>query len=147
MTIENEPHPHSFFQDGSVKRHVRIDISRNSGIDIMSSVFGLSVLKSTKFEFWVYIKDKYTALPETWDRILSSDVDMKWRWKNMKDVSDVELNVTHFNSGFASAKDATFKAFAEDNSMSAQGTLYKMAEVFGQCSFAWPNKHYVEMDF
>jgi urate oxidase len=152
MTIENVPHPHSFFQDGSVKRHVRVDVSSNSGINVMSSVFGLSVLKSTKSEFWGYIKDEYTTLPETWDRILSSDVDIKWRWKNFKDLSDVESNVTHFSSGFASAKDATFKAFAEDNSMSAQGTLYKMAEKFldsvplaDSVEYSWPNKHYVEI--
>ncbi|GFN21505.1 hypothetical protein AtubIFM55763_006286 [Aspergillus tubingensis] len=153
MTIENEPHPHSFFQDGSVKRQIRVDVSKASGINITSAIFGLSVLKSTRSEFWGYIKDEYTTLPETWDRILSSDVDIKWRWKHFKNVSDVEANASHFIEAFAEARDASFKAFAEDNSMSAQATLYKMAEKFLDCvpladavEYSWPNKHYVEID-
>ncbi|KAJ5624997.1 uricase [Penicillium lagena] len=153
MAIDNKPHPHSFFQDGSVKRHVNVDVLKKSGFNITSSISGLSVLKSTKSEFWGYIKDEYTTLPETWDRILSSDVDIKWKWKHFTDLSDVESHASHFDSGFAFAKDATFRIFAEDNSMSAQGTLYKMAEQFlksvplaENVQYSWPNKHYVEID-
>ncbi|PYH89382.1 uricase [Aspergillus ellipticus CBS 707.79] len=120
-----KPHPHSFFQDGSVKRVVLVDVIENSGISITSSVSGLSVLKSTK----------------------SDDVDIKWQWRHFSNVQDVETNALHFQSGYEAARDATFDIFAEDNSMSAQGTLYKMAERFLESvEYSWPNKHYVEID-
>ncbi|GLA29068.1 hypothetical protein CBS147346_1233 [Aspergillus niger] len=80
-------------------------------------------------------------------------MDIKWRWKHFQDVLEVEVNASYFTRAFASARDVLFKAFAEDNSISAQATLYKIAEKFldfvplaEAVEYSWPNKHYVEID-
>ncbi|KAL5360113.1 hypothetical protein BJX96DRAFT_164919 [Aspergillus floccosus] len=152
MTVDGKPHPHSFFEDGSVKRTVQVDVVRGAGITITSAA-SLSVLKSTGSEFWGYIKDAYTTLPETRDRILSSNVDVKWVWRHFATPQEVEAHASQLEAGFAAAREATFAVFAKDVSMSAQATLYKMAERFldimplaDSVEYSWPNKHYIEID-
>ncbi|KAL4892313.1 hypothetical protein BDV59DRAFT_208631 [Aspergillus ambiguus] len=152
MTVDGKPHPHSFFEDGSMTRNVQVDVVRGGGITITSAA-SLSVLKSTGSEFWGYIKDAYTTLPETKDRVLSSNVDIKWTWRPFSTPQEVEAHSSCFDAGFTAAREATFGVFAKDNSMSAQGTLYKMAERFldivpfaDSVEYSWPNKHYIEID-
>lgn len=152
MTIDGKLHPHSFVDGASIKRNVQVDSERNSGLTITSSITGLSVLKSTGSEFWGYIKDPYTTLPETKDRILSSDVDIKWVWRHFSSLEEVKMHAAQFDAGFAAAKSATFDVFATTLSMSAQDTLYKMTKRFldnvpsaESVEYSWPNKHYIEI--
>jgi urate oxidase len=37
-------------------------------------------MNSTDSEFWGYVKDKYTTLPEAYDRILATQVSARWRF-------------------------------------------------------------------
>ncbi|CAI0650436.1 unnamed protein product, partial [Colletotrichum noveboracense] len=75
MTVDGKPHPHSFFRDGEETRNVEARISRKDGIALTSAIQKLTVLKSTGSAFHGFVRDEYTTLPETWDRILSTDVD------------------------------------------------------------------------
>ncbi|PWY76578.1 urate oxidase UaZ [Aspergillus eucalypticola CBS 122712] len=153
MTIDGKPHPHSFLRDGEETRNVQVDVVEGKGVDITSSLAKLTVLKSTNSQFWGFLRDEYTTLPETWDRILSTDVDASWQWRRFNGLDEVRANVPQFDATWSAARDITLKTFAEDNSASVQNTMYKMAEqilarqpLLETVEYSLPNKHYFEVD-
>ncbi|CAG9993609.1 unnamed protein product [Clonostachys byssicola] len=153
MTIDGKPHPHSFVKNAGETRNVEATISRKDGISITSSIVGLSVLKSTGSAFHGFVRDEYTTLPETWDRILSTDVDAGWTWKTFGTHEAVQASVGKFDKAWEAARDITLKRFATDDSASVQATMYKMSEDIlaavpetETVTYALPNKHYFELD-
>lgn len=152
MTIDGKPHPHSFLRDGEETRNVQVDVVEGKGVDITSSLAKLTVLKSTNSQFWGFLRDEYTTLPETWDRILSTDVDASWQWRRFNGLDEVRATVPQFDATWSAARDITLKTFAEDNSASVQNTMYKMAELIlarqpllETVEYSLPNKHYFEV--
>jgi len=153
MNIDGKPHPHSFLRDGAETRNVEVTFSRNAGFTVKSKLAGLLVLKSTGSAFWGFHRDEYTTLGETWDRILSTEVDAEWTWKNYKTLDQIRRNAATFDSAYESARNTTMKIFAEDNSASVQATMYKMCEkiladvpAVEAVDYSLPNKHYFEID-
>ncbi|KAK8922316.1 Uricase [Metarhizium anisopliae] len=103
--------------------------------------------------FHGFIRDEYTTLPETWDRILSTDVDASWKWAKFADLKAVEESAAKFDKAWDSARNITLKLFAEDNSASVQNTMYKMCEQIldavpetEKVAYSLPNKHNFELD-
>lgn len=153
MEVDGKPHPHSFILGGSETRNVEARVTRQDGISLTSSIVGLTVLKSTGSAFHGFVRDEYTTLPETWDRILSTDVDASWTWKSFKDVQAVQATGSLFNDAWSTAREITLKRFAEDESASVQNTMYKMCEQIlaavpetDLVSYSLPNKHFFELD-
>jgi urate oxidase len=153
LDVDGKPHPHSFIRDSEEKRTVQLRASRADGISISSSISGLTVLKSTGSAFHGFVRDEYTTLPETWDRILSTDVDASWKWANFAALKDVEAATPKFDKAWKDARDITLKLFAEDESASVQNTMYKMCEAILEAApevdtvtYELPNKHYFELD-
>ncbi len=151
LTVDGKPHPHSFIRDGEEKRTVEAVVKRGD-ISIRSGVTGLLVLKSTGSQFWGYHKDEYTRLPETWDRILSTEVEAGWQWKHFKDVEDVKKDVNAFDKAWSDARQITLDTFAKEDSPSVQNTMYIMAEQIlavvpdvEAVDYSLPNKHYFEI--
>ncbi|KAF2103803.1 uricase [Rhizodiscina lignyota] len=152
MVFDGVPHPHSFIRDGEETRTVEARIEENGPTTITSGIKGMLVLKSTGSQFHGYVKDEYTTLPETWDRVLSTSVDCTWEWAPFPTFEAVEAN-KDFDSAWESARRITMKTFADEDSASVQDTTYKMA-----CSilaavpgvdgvrYELPNKHYFEIN-
>ncbi|KAL7626706.1 hypothetical protein AAE478_003480 [Parahypoxylon ruwenzoriense] len=152
MVIDGKEHPHSFYRDGEETRNVEVRVTRQ-GIDIRSGIAGLLVLKSTASAFYGFVRDEFTTLAETWDRILSTDVDATWKWDTLPSVAAVQDGVARFDKAWEDARRITMKTFAEENSPSVQNTMYKMAEQIlaaapgvASVTYALPNKHYFEID-
>lgn len=152
LDIDGKPHPHSFIKDSEEKRNVEARVSRKDGISLTSSIAGLTVLKSTGSAFHGFVRDEYTTLPETWDRILSTDVDASWKWKTFASVQAVRDILPKFNRAWEVARKITLKLFAEDESASVQNTMYKMADQIlaavpetETIIYSLPNKHYFEL--
>lgn len=153
MTIDGKPHPHSFLRDGEEKRVVEAVTREGEGVSIKSSFKGLLVLKSTGSAFYGFHRDEYTRLPETWDRILSTDVEAGWQWKKFSGLDEVKSVIPQFDKTFDGVKDTTLDIFAKDNSASVQNTMYKMCDkiladvpLVEAVDYALPNKHYFEID-
>jgi urate oxidase len=151
MNIDGKPHPHSFFRDGEELRVVESVTKEGQGVSIRSKIEKLLVLKSTGSAFHGFHRDEYTKLPETWDRILSTDIEAGWQWKLFKNAA--EAKSVDFNGAWKAARDITMKIFAEDNSASVQATMYKMCDKIlatvpeiDAVDYALPNKHYFEID-
>lgn len=151
MDIDGKPHPHSFYRDGQETRIVEARVTRE-GIDLKSGIADLTVLKSTGSAFHGFVRDEFTTLGETWDRILSTDVDCTWTWKRFASIAAVEKGVERFNRAWETTRNITMKIFAEDESASVQATMYKMCEAILAAeaeielsSYSLPNKHYFEI--
>lgn len=152
MEVDGKPHPHSFVKPGAETRDVQVDVTEGKGIDISSSINGLTVLKSTGSQFWGFLRDEYTTLKETWDRILSTDVSATWNWRRFTGLSEVKAHFEKFNPAWEAARAITLKTFAEDNSASVQATMYKMGEqilaaapLVETIEYSLPNNHYFEV--
>lgn len=153
MTIDGKPHPHSFYRDGAETRNVEAVIRKGKGIDIRSGIVGLLVLKSTGSQFHGFVRDEYTTLPESWDRILSTDVDCGWSWKTFSGLDAVKASIPKFDQAWGDARAITMKTFAEEDSPSVQNTMYKMCVSIMEAvpevesvDYSLPNKHYFEID-
>jgi urate oxidase len=152
MTIDGNPHPHSFLRDGTETRNTTVDVYEGKGINISSSIQGMLLLKSTGSQFYGFIRDEYTTLPETWDRILSTEIDTIWRWKHFESLEDVTSKAETFDGAWATARNITLKVFAEDDSPSVQGTTYTMGSqileavpLIEAVDYSLPNRHYFEI--
>jgi len=153
MTVDGKPHPHSFYRDGTETRNVEVTFKRNIGFAIKSGIQGLTVLKSTGSAFHGFVRDEYTTLGETWDRILSTDVDATWDWKLFKTLEDIKAIIPKFDAAWESAREITMSTFATDYSASVQATMYLMSEqilaavpLVEHVTYSLPNKHYFEID-
>jgi urate oxidase len=153
MTIDGKPHPHSFLRDGEDTREVEVQAyDGGRGIKLRSGIGKLLVLKSTGSAFYDFHRDEFTVLPETNDRILSTEVECGWTWKTFSSLDEVRGAVPKFDDAYNAVRNITIDTFAKDSSASVQNTMYKMCEqileavpAVEQVEYSLPNKHYFEI--
>ncbi|WP_328751500.1 urate oxidase [Streptomyces sp. NBC_00285] len=139
---------HSFVRQGQETRLTQITYD-GSAWEVVSGLKDLTVMNSTDSEFWGYVKDKYTTLPEAYDRILATAVSARWRFN----WSDDEQPMPPWEESYEQVKTHLLQAFAETYSLSLQQTLYQMgsriidnrAEI-DEVRFSLPNKHHFLVD-
>jgi urate oxidase len=143
VVTDGTPHPHAFTRgDHRWTAHVvrtRDDVRLSAGLD------ELYLLKTTGSAFSGFLKDRFTMLPETDDRILATKVDARWTYTG----TDVD-----FTKERETCRDAIVRAFAHhDDSRSVQHTLWHMGKEVLEASssvdeitFLLPNLHHVAVD-
>lgn len=124
----------------------------DSGIFIRSGIQGLGVLKSTGSAFHGFFRDEFTTLQETWDRVLSTDIDARWEWRLFTGLEDIKKDLARFDTAWENAREKTLNIFATDDSASVQATMYRMADQILALSpeitnvdYCLPNKHYFKV--
>ncbi|WBB80284.1 urate oxidase [Micromonospora sp. WMMD882] len=135
--------PHSFQRAGSETRTATVTVTGSAAV-VESGLTGLVLLNSTDSEFTGYVRDRYTTLPETRDRILATEVNARWRHRGV----DGE-----WADSYAGARAALVAAFVETYSLSLQQTLYAMGRrvlqdrpEIAEVHLALPNKHHLPVD-
>ena len=143
ITVDGVEHAHSFAGGGGEVRTTRVSANA-SGMDIRSGIRRLNLLKTTGSGFVGYIKDSFTTLPETTDRIFATSLNAEWTYAPGR---------IDFDKTWQDARSAIEETFAEQHSLSVQHTLYAMGElVLERCPpvsrirFAMPNKHHLLVD-
>ncbi len=134
---------HAFARAGSEKRLATVTCAR-TGEWVVGGVTDLVVLKTTDSEFHGYIKDRYTTLPETRDRVMATSVTARWRFGTTS---------VDWAGCYPEVVGALTNTFASHYSLSLQQTLYEMgkavlesrAEV-AEIRLAMPNKHHFAVD-
>lgn len=143
MNISGEPHEHSFTKGTDEKRTAKISATREN-TTVESGIEDLILLKTTKSGFAGFIKDKYTTLPETTDRIFCTSVKAVWRYADAeKATGDIWRDI----------RKAIIETFAGHDSLSVQHTLYAMGEAvlekfpeIAEIAFSLPNIHFLPVD-
>ncbi|MEV7286374.1 factor-independent urate hydroxylase [Streptomyces sp. NPDC093252] len=139
---------HSFARTGQETRLTQITYDGDTW-EVISGLKDLTVLNSTDSEFWGYVKDRYTTLPEAYDRILATEVSARWRFAWTGD----DLPVPDWEESYEETRRHLLQAFAETYSLSLQQTLYQMGariiehrEEIDEIRFSLPNKHHFLVD-
>src|SRR5260221_9881361 len=91
MVFDGKPHPHSFVNGGSEKHEAVITRDRKD-ITVTAGIKDLLILKTTDSGFANYIKDQYTTLKETNDRIFSTQCDISWKYQTASLVQTSSLD-------------------------------------------------------
>jgi len=136
-------HDHAFVRSGAEKRLATVT-STDDVTWVVGGVADLVILKSTGSEFHGYIKDRYTTLPETRDRIMATSLSARWRFCE----SQVD-----WATSFGEVRRLLLDTFASKHSLSLQQTLYAMGEAvlearpeIAEVRLSMPNKHHFAVD-
>ena len=143
LPIAGKPHPSAFIGGNSERRSARV-VGTRKKTSIQAGIEDLLVLRTAGSGFSGYIKDAYTTLPETSDRIFATVVKAEWSYKKI----DID-----FNKNWNSVHHTLLETFASHMSKSVQHTLYAMGEAaLKRCSdvteirLSMPNKHHLAFD-
>jgi urate oxidase len=139
ITIAGREHPHAFVGGGSETRTAHV-VRDRGGLRVEAGLEGLHVLKTARSAFSGFVRDRYTTLPETTDRIFATEVQARWSYAA---GSAVDWNETH-----ARVRRALLETFAEHDSLSVQQTLHAMGEAalgvsgaLDEITLIMPNRH------
>ncbi len=122
IVANGQPHDHSFVRTGRGTRTTTVSVEgkheeqRNT---VVSGIKDLVVLKSTGSEFAGFLRDRYTVLEDTHDRILSTSLVARWRYLG----TDADWDAT-----FDSARAILLEQFAVVHSLALQQTLFHMGK-------------------
>jgi urate oxidase len=143
LAVGGVPHAHGFVLDANGKPTVRFERSR-AGQQIRSGIAGFTFMKSTGSGWTDYVRDEYTTLAETTNRIAATSMTANWLWASLP-----------ADPGAANAAilGAMLEVFAGSYSHGMQDSLYRMGEAalaavqeITEIAIACPNKHYLPID-
>ncbi|MGY0070738.1 factor-independent urate hydroxylase [Streptomyces sp. QTS137] len=139
---------HSFVRRGQETRLTQVTYDGGCW-EIVSGLKDLTVLNSTDSEFHGFVKDRYTTLKETRDRILATSVAARWRFN----WTDDERPVPDWETSYERTRQHLLQAFAETYSLSLQQTMYRMGariieqrDEIDEVRFSLPNSHHFQVD-
>jgi urate oxidase len=144
LSFGGTPHPHSFVLDSNGKPTVEISQVRGGAATMSSGVDGFTFMKSTQSGWENYVKDKYTTIPPTGDRMCATSMVATWKWSG-RPASYPATN--------ARILDTVLEVFSTTYSMSVQDSLYRMGEAalaavreISEISMACPNMHFIPIN-
>ncbi|MBD0377241.1 MAG: urate oxidase [Flavisolibacter sp.] len=140
MSFDGTTHPHAFIGGHSEKHFTMIEQTAN-GSTVSSGIKDLLILKTTDSGFEHFIRDAYTTLKGTDDRIMATQCKAQWRYVSPE---------IDFQAAYEGIRTTLLKTFAHHKSLSVQHTLYAMGEqvlkeheVVKEISLVMPNKHHI----
>lgn len=143
IPIEGDLHPHAYISSGNEKHFTKVVQDQNS-ISVNSGIKGLMILKTTDSAFKGYIRDQYTTLKETEDRILATECEVSWLYNATQ---------LHFTELYDRIRLSLLRTFSFHKSLSVQQTLYAMGEKVleensevKEISLVMPNKHHIRFN-
>jgi urate oxidase len=146
-SVAGAAHPHTFIRAGQDVRTTSVAVRGEvpgQQAWVVSGLKDLVLLKSTGSEFAGFLKDPYTTLPETRDRIMATSLTARWRYA----TDSVDWAGVH-----ARARQIMIERFAEVHSLALQQTLWEMGRAVlaaqpdvAEIRLSAPNKHHFPAD-
>jgi len=145
---------HHVFTLGSGIRFSRVRMEREGLITLTSGFRDLKLMKTAQSGFDGYIKDEFTSLKETRDRILCTQLYCEWEYGKDSLSSNID-----YNYYFTSIRNLIISLFGGDPkegiySASVQHTVYMMGSnvlenfpYLERITFKLPNNHYYLVNF
>jgi urate oxidase len=150
ISVAGRPHPHAFARASSEVRTAAVTVTAGDqapGYWVVSGLDGLVVMKSTGSEFHGFLKDRYTTLAETDDRILATSLTVRWRYQ-LTDGKPRSWDEAH-----AQIRQILLERFAEVYSLALQQTLWEMGKAVlearddvAEIRLSAPNRHHFLAD-
>ena len=118
ITFGQKPHPWSFAPAAGELRTAIVTATRDAVL-IEAGIDNLRVIKTAGSGFQGYLRDPFTTLQETSDRLLATNLKATWQY------SDNEIP---FSAYWHGVRDAIVDTLVEHESRSMQNTLHAVAE-------------------
>jgi urate oxidase len=143
LTDGAREHGQAFVRRGPEVRTARV-VTDRTGVSATAGISDLVIMKTSRSAFAGFLRDEFTTLPETRDRLLATALTATWTYRDI----DIE-----FGAVFRTVRSSLLDAFARHDSLSVQHTLYAMAEVVldtldvvDSISLEMPNRHHLPID-
>ena len=144
LSFGGKPHPHSFVLDSNGKPTVELTIARGGSSTMSSGIDGFTFMKSTQSGWENYVRDAYTTIPPTNDRMCATSMVASWKWS---------AKPQNYPATNAKILDTVLEVFSTTYSKSVQDSLYRMGEAalaavpeISEISMACPNMHFIPMN-
>jgi urate oxidase len=143
LEVGGRPHEHAF-QRGSGGDRVATVVGDGGEPEVVAGIDDLLVLKTTDSGWEGFLRDRYTSLAETSDRILATIITARWSYRG-RDID--------FGASWCGVRQTILEAFSDHYSPSVQFTLHHMGKAvldarpeLERISFSLPNKHHLLYD-
>ncbi len=143
LEIGGRPHGHAF-ERGSGGNRVATVLGDGGEPQIEAGIDDLLVLKTTDSGWEGFLRDRYTTLTETSDRILATIITARWSYRGRG---------IDYGAGWREVRRTILEAFCDHYSPSVQFTLHHMGKAVldarpevERISFSLPNKHHLLYD-
>jgi urate oxidase len=143
LEVSGRPHEHAFQRGGGGNRVATV-VGGGGEPTVEAGIDDLLVLKSTASGWEGFLRDRYTSLAETSDRILATIITARWSYRGPR---------VDYGDAWRRVRGTILEAFGDHYSPSVQFTLHHMGNaVLGACpeveriSFSLPNKHHLLYD-
>ncbi|HSZ46761.1 MAG TPA: urate oxidase [Streptosporangiaceae bacterium] len=147
IAVGGEGNAHSFVRTGQEVRMATAIVEGTGAAQatwVLSGLRDLVVLKSTGSEFAGFLRDQYTTLAETHDRVLATSLTVRWR--HVRPEAD-------WAGSYASVRQIMLERFASLHSLALQQSLWEMGravleahEGIAEIRLSAPNKHHFVVD-
>jgi urate oxidase len=141
--VDGAEHEHTFVQ-GSAERRLATVTMDEAGLAVEAGLEGLGLLKTTDSAFADFLRDGFTTLRETDERILATAVEARWTYARP---------VRDYSATWSAVRACLIETFARHQSASVQHTLYAMGEAalescgeIGEIRLILPNRHHLLVD-
>ncbi len=145
ITVDGRPHDHAFVQRGQEVRTAVVTVDGDSAW-VVSGLTGLVVMKSTGSEFQGFLRDGYTTLPDTDDRIMATSLTCRWRYADADAAVD-------WRAAYDEIRATLLARYADVHSRALQQTLWEMGRAvldvrpdIAEIRLTAPNIHHFEVD-
>ena len=140
--VGGAPHDHAFVCIGPERRLATIGLDRDAA-GVWGGLDGLLVMKTTRSAFSGFLRDAYTTLADTDDRIFRTVISAHWSWDaGLKDFEK-----------FTAARRLLVDTFAAHDSRSVQATALAMGQAvldgipeIREIRLSLPNQHCLPVD-
>jgi len=142
ITVDGREHGQAFVREGPESRtaHVRVD---RLEAQIHAGIADLVIMKSALSAFSGFMRDEYTTLADTRDRLLATSLTATWRYDSG----------TPYGPAWHAVRRTLLETFANHDSESVQHTLYAMARAVldniaevADIHLVMPNRHHLPVD-
>jgi urate oxidase / 2-oxo-4-hydroxy-4-carboxy-5-ureidoimidazoline decarboxylase len=121
------PSPLVFRYSLNEQASASVEVKRSKGIPVtehlQSRLKGIKLIKVRGSNFFGFVRDEYTTLPESYDRPLFIFLNIEWRYSNPEDAKGNTMD------GYVAAeqvRDIACTVFHEKNSPSIQHLIYQI---------------------
>ena len=142
IAVDGREHGHAFIRQGPECRTAHVRVDRQEAI-VQAGITDLVILKSAGSAFSGFLRDEYTTLAETRDRLLATSLTATWRYDSG----------TAYGPAWHAVRRTLLETFANHVSESVQHTLYAMGRAVldeipdvADIHLVMPNRHHLPVD-
>jgi urate oxidase len=143
LAMQGASHHHAFARGPEERRLAQVSVDATGGT-VEAGLEGLGLLKTTDSGFGGFLRDTFTTLRETEDRILATDVTARWGYGSAP---------ADYSEAWTRVRQTLIDTFAGHRSASVQQTLYAMGEAalracneIAEIRLLLPNRHHLPVD-